>query len=384
MLTYSDLIEHLTDYLGGAADNAMQSHIRRAASNAYKRIAYHPHKWRYYICRSRVNLNGIYSTGTIAYTASTRTFAISGGSWPSWAANGEIKVDGKLYDCESVSGSSLVVTADNCPVSNISSGTSYELHQASYPLPVDFQDIHFVKNESLWQQRYVSPESWYALNRCEGSTGDPECWTVIGDLKKGRYGRQSLCVYPTPTTDAAHEFLMRRKARDMRLSGYESNPGTIAISGTTVTGTSTTFNSKMVGSVLRLTDSTTTQPTGIGGLNPYLEEFVITGYTSATSITISGTPINTYSGVKYRVTDPADVADAMQPLLLRGCEYEIAVLRNTSDASLGRAKALYNEEFIRAMEVDQLTAIAQSGITLTSSDADYYSLGNYTAETSNG
>ncbi len=370
MLTYSDMIEYTTDYLGGGADNRMQSYVRRAVVGAYQRVAMHPKGWRYYVQRTRVNLNGTYSTGTIEYTASTRTFVISDGSWPSWAKYGEITVSDSTYRVKSVSGTSLVVSDAGFPVSNIAAGTAYSISQTAYPLPATFRDVYGIEGENRTDQCYVTPEQFFHLRKTLGSGGSPTYWTVTGDDTFGTSGSKSLLVYPVPSADSPHEFLMRRLPRVIRYSGYSTNDnvGTVSISGTTVTGTSTAFTARMIGSVIRVGDSTTAIPTSIGGLEPYTEEFVITAVASATSLTIASAPTYTYSGVKYLITDPLDIDECMEQAVKRAVMYEIEVIRNGTDAAMSRARSNFDQELVRAWESDSLLAIGRAGIPFTSLD----------------
>jgi hypothetical protein len=374
MYTYSDTIEHAIDCLGGAPVDQLTSRIRRAILNAYQRLTMNNHGWRYYIVAGRVNLNGLYETGTIAYTASTRTFAITGGSWPSWAKYGQIRVDNEVYDVESVSGANLVVTSLNSPVANISSGTTYQLFQSQYAVPDDYQDLYIVTGSGAgWLQGYITPESWFTQQRNYASFGSPNRWTIAGSTNP-KYGRKALLVDPAPSSNAPHVFLYRRTARPLRLTGQEtaSTTGTLSISaaGTTVTGSGTSFSSRMIGSVLRVSDSTTTSPDGLAGAEPYTEEFVVKSVASTTSLTIASASVAAYSGVKFRVSDPIDIDDCMISAMWRGIEFEIESVRNASAAALARAKDLYQQELLGAWAIDGQSDIARAGIPLI--DDSYY------------
>lgn len=368
MFTYSDAIEHLQDYCGGAADAKGQSFIRRSVVRSYKDISQHSKGWRYYIRRGRVRQKAPVSSSTITYTSSTRVLALASGSWPTWAPLGVVRIDNVDYQIDSVSGGNAILNALNCPLDDIAAGTSYELYQTEYPLPADFQDIVIPSGYGLssnsFDQSYVTPEQWYAMEKTDGSEGDTYYWTIIGSQYVNSYGVKALCVRPIPSTTQDYEFLYRRRAREVRYSGYEPSDyaGTISISGTTVTGSGTSFTSRMVGSVIRLTDSTTTTPTGFGGLNPYTEEFVITAVASATSLSITNTPSLTYSGCKYRISDAMDVDQVMIDCLLAGCEYQIEMLRNKSDASIGRIQSKYDRSLVQAFERDIQLPIARAGV----------------------
>ncbi len=367
MITYSDMIENLTTFLGGGADDRQQSHIRLAVYDAYRRVTQHPKGWRYYIVRSRVNLNGMVSTGTVAYTASTRTFTLSGSTFPSWTVSGAIRIGSRNYEVETnPTSTTLTIDTTNAPVSDIAAGTSYQLVRYNYRLPADFQDVYWVEDDNTWTQSYVTPHQWYALDKTSMSVGSPSYWTILGDTSPGMYGRKAFNVFPAPSTSSPYEFLMRRRPRDIRLSGQSSTEtaGTIAVSSgsTTVTGTNTAFGSRMIGSVMRFTDSTTLCPNGLGGLEPYTEEHVIADVTNATTLTLATAVGSAYSGTKYRITDPLDIDDCMETAVRSAAIYEIARNRNETDADTQRQRQTYIEELMRAWEIDQTRGIDRCGI----------------------
>lgn len=76
-------------------------------------------------------LNAAYSTGTISVTAGVVTG--SGTNFPSWAADGELVVNGVSYTVASRS-SGTSITLDDTTVT-VTAGTSYTLQQVDYLLP---------------------------------------------------------------------------------------------------------------------------------------------------------------------------------------------------------------------------------------------------------
>lgn len=383
MITYSDMIEHLTTFLGGGADDRQQGHIRLAVYDAYRRVTQHPKGWRYYVLRSRVNLNGAVYAGTVAYTASTRTFTLSDSTFPSWAVYGAIRIGQRNYEI-ATNPTSTTVTIDttNAPVADIASGTAYQLVRYNYRLPSDFQDVFWVEDDNTWTQSYITPTQWYSLDKTSMSVGAPIYWTVMADSNPGQYGRKAFSVYPSPSQDGPYEFLMRRRPRDIRLSGQSATEtaGTITnTSGsTTVTGVGTSFGARMVGSVIRLTDSTTLCPNGLGGLEPYTEEHVIAAVAGATSLTLATPTASAYAATKYRISDPLDIDDCMETAVRSAAVYEIAKNRNETDADTQRQRQAYTEELMRAWEIDGLRGIDRCGIQFSNDMLDDSQLsGNY-------
>jgi hypothetical protein len=368
MITYSDMIEHALDYFGGGPADALTSKIRRGIITGYQRLTSNPHGWRYYIVSGRVNLNGAYSTGTIAYTASTRVLALTTGTWPTWAANGQVRIDSVIYDVDTrTDGSNLVLSASNCPAANISSGTTYTIFQSQYVAPQDFQDIYLTTSAGSWDQLYIDPEQWFSRQRNFYSAGTPYCWTIAGSTNP-RYGKKAIWVDPAPSADSQQVFLYRRTPRRLTYTGQETatTVGTVTLTAgsTAVTGTSTTFHARMVGSVLRVSDSTATAPDGLGGANPYTEEFVIKSVTNTTALVLAAAPEASYTGVKYRISDPIDIDDCMISPMRRAVEFEIESIRNVSEAALGRAERLYRNELVQAWAIDGQSGIARAGVPL--------------------
>lgn len=369
MLTYSDIIEHVSDYLGGSADAKGQTIVRRAIQQAYRELTQHPRGWRYFIRSGRVQLQAYDDTFTAAYTASTRALVSDGGAWPTWLQYGRVRIAGVNYDVDSVSGTTATLNSQNCPQANIATGTAVAIFQTEYPLPLDFIDIYIPGGTiTNWLNCYVRPEDWFIMEKEFLSTGDPRYWTVAGGSNINIYGQRVLAVHPIPTSAVAYEYLYKRKARPLRLTGVAAanTQGTISISGTTVTGVGTAFTALMVGSVFRVSENSANLPTGLAGLEPYAEEFVVTAFSSSTSITISAAPIGSYSGVKYRVSDPVDIDITMEDAFTRLCELHCEIILNKTDSSLARSRNSYTMSLISAWEKDQTMGLDRAGFSFAS------------------
>tara|TARA_R110002020_G_scaffold96181_6_gene230505 strand:+ start:37 stop:444 length:408 start_codon:yes stop_codon:yes gene_type:complete len=106
----------------------------------------------------------------------------------------------------------------------------------------------------------------------------------------------------------------------------------------------------MVGSVIRLADSTTTHPTGLAGTYPFLEQHKITAL-STTTVTIDGTLSTAYSGDKMVVSDPVDMNDTMVEALKAQIEYRLSRFSNDL-RNVGQTKQIADMELRRAMEAE--------------------------------
>ena len=97
------------------------------------------HDWSFLMPVATLSLNASYSTGTIAATSGVVT--LSGGTFPAWAASGEINVNGTNYTVNTRDSGTQVTLDDTSSASDVSALTTYSLHQDDYDLPDDFGNI---------------------------------------------------------------------------------------------------------------------------------------------------------------------------------------------------------------------------------------------------
>lgn len=94
-----------------------------------------PHVWSFLQpTLAQLELHGAYETGTVSVT--TGTVTLSGGTWPSWAAQGDLWVDGGYYPVSSRTNGTTLVLVDSTLTGL--SGETYSLKHRDYDLPDDF------------------------------------------------------------------------------------------------------------------------------------------------------------------------------------------------------------------------------------------------------
>jgi len=200
-----------------------------------------------------------------------------------------------------------------------------------------------------WSGIYLTPDEAMKVERVNYRSGFPLHWTIIKDPDSSGW---AVKLIGYPIKQETIDFTYRRKARALRWSGHEANAraGTVSrASSGVVTGASTAFASSMVGSVLRL-GSWSDSPGPIESMTPYSSESKITAVSSTTSLTTDSTvPIPPL--VKYLITDPIDVPQHMNNVILSGAEYWLARIRNNKPDN---AFAMYQRDLRLAMEGDVL------------------------------
>jgi hypothetical protein len=351
-LTYFDCVEHLIVSSFGGPQDAEQRDIRVAIQRAYQEIT-QIRDWSFYHVHGRVVTDAPYTAGTIEMTDSD-SVVLTGGSFATagmTAGNAKdwtIRVGARAFPVKSYdSATTLTVELEN--TESVPAGTGYVLYRMVYPLPEDLRNMDEPSNEFFWWSGiYLTPDEAMKVERVNYRSGFPLHWTIIKDPHSSGWAIK-LVGYPIKRETI--DFTYRRKARGIRYSGHETvaRAGTISASSTLIVGLSSSFSAAMVGSILRVGD-TTAQPGPIESMNPYVDERMITSQSSAIALSVDSS-INIPSATKYLITDPIDIPSHMHNVMLSGAEYWLARIR---DNKPDKAFAMYQRDLRLAMEQDVL------------------------------
>ncbi len=348
-LTMHDLLSHLRSSLGGASGDDKNDNFRQAIRDVFDDF-FADSCWAEKKAVHRIQIQEAYSTGTLVFDltggASERLITLTNGTFPSWAAYGTLVIGNELYRVTArLSNTTLQLDETFCPTADVAAGTSYVLYQDAYLLPADYEGNYDLHSPDQWKRCWIEPEDWVELST-QWRVGSDFRYTILPDERTP--GRWSLRFHGQPSQAASLTFLYEARRRTPVRDGTETESlaGTIAWTngGTTITGTSTSFDDSMIGCVLRIGTSAQ-HPTHAAGRYPYRGEHVISAVASATSLTLK-TPValTTASGIKYRVTDPVSL-DRMNHLALRkGTEAFYALLAGSSDSGKRSTWAAYQEQ----------------------------------------
>jgi len=354
--TYSDALDAVTEMAQSFGRSAPQSVLRRAVRAARNEIM-SAHQWSFLTANGRILLRARQTTGTVAFDftggTSERQLTLTGATWPSWAVDASVRFDDIVCDVqEVVDSTNVILDSVMNPGQDVSSGQSYVLYPRWYPLPNDFGSIIRVAEESSWKLGHeISLAEMMVKDKYLTGGGDPS-YFAIGPTQD-QFGSMALHLHiPSDTTEPI-DLLYRRRLRDLRYSGHNAAEfaGTIAVTAdsATVTGSSTSFESGMVNSILRISTSTT-KPTGLEGTNAWIEQRVIKSVASATSLTLDAAVATSRSGVKYVVSDPVDVAPAVWTAFLACCAKHYAVAVNLKEKA--ELIAVYQDALFTAKQGD--------------------------------
>ena len=318
------------------------------------------------------------TTTSYGTTTVPREIIISGASWPGYespltttlAQAGITVLDGELR---------LGTYSLNCLIDNVIDATHAQLDPQfypsidyltasgfmlgfpKYPLPPEFAAGIIAAERNAWFiGTYIPPDQWFTMDKYRVFTGIVRNFTFLPDPK--RYGQTALYVHPCPSVATEYDLQIKAWRRPMRLSGKEpwNYQGTITVNAgsSTITGSNTLFDQRMMGAVLRVAGAGTQKPTGTAGKNPYLFQQTVATVTSPTILTLSGpAPLfpsgsPTLTGVGYSVSDPCDVPAALWDCFKANCFAQLAAfcapkeylaVRARYEVALRAAKAADNQ-----------------------------------------
>lgn len=244
-------------------------------------------------------------------------------------------------------------------------GSDVTIEANRVELPEDFMTMSFITDSATlsWSDCYIRAEQWLGLEQTAYDTSThPFRWTILPS--RTVKNRWDICWTGSPGSDRTISFLYRRRPQDdLRFAGVETGAtsageGNQRVATTanskTVTGTSTAFTASMVGSYMRIGPtkaSARSEPSGLDGANPYVEQHRIAAYTSATTLTLETAAENTASNQAFVVSDLIDISVEHYNAFYALCE--LKYVQKTADADrISSAQAKYRDALILAMEVD--------------------------------
>ena len=153
--SYSSLLERVGEYLFGTGSGFSSDQTRKiniCISDGLNRV-YTAHDWSFLRPLADVVTTAPYATGTITIAAGVVT--LTGGTFPSWAADGVLKANNKYYSVAS-RGSNTQITLDDTSATQ-ASASSYQLARPEIPLDAAFEAIGGEGTINY----YPGPDRWY-------------------------------------------------------------------------------------------------------------------------------------------------------------------------------------------------------------------------------
>lgn len=344
--TYQDAIDTVWDQAGQDPSPKGMRDVKRAIQNAYRDLP-NIRNWSCLYKLGRIVTEAPYSTGTIAYTAVSRTVTLTGGTWPTWAGSGVLVIDSTRYlVAERSSNSAIKLAVGSTPTGDIAAGKAYQIYLDEYDLPEDFASSDYLFELGQNTLEYVPAGDMATRGWMEWSPSTPQCWTVTGARDRARSLKARLSPPPS-TGGVAYEFVYRRVPRPLTIDVYADGTITGVALSTQIVGVGTSFTSAMVGSILRV-GTALNEPTGRDGANPFRTQRTIVGVVDGSTLQVDRELEENISAAKYTVSDPIDLdVNVLLTAFLRQSSLEYSKQRNRDD------RAIREQEWRQAVQLAQ-------------------------------
>ena len=212
-LTVDDLRNSITEEMYGgdglysSLTSAEKTIVDRVRSSGMRQFYSPPpvggnaHEWTFLFPTATLSINAPQSSSTITYDdtggSSENLVTLASGTWPTWAADAKIRIDGTDYPVATrVDGTMLTLDSSDNPGADVASGTSYNLHQDDYTLPDEFGRIMgaftFAQGDNAWYTAQIVGEARVRELRMRGfnnasSQGDPRFAAIRPKIRNDNY-----------------------------------------------------------------------------------------------------------------------------------------------------------------------------------------------------
>lgn len=363
-LTAQDIQERLIRMVGGRASPETVIDIRQAIRQALRTVSA-SHNWPYYHDYLHLTTNATYTTGMITYTASNRTAILAGGTYPTWANQGVLIVDGKHARIVTRnSGTSVVLDSDDAPSSNYTG--SYTLYQYQFTLPTNDNIYRVGKlqvDQSNWIE-YIPPAFFETEARYRYMTtgGRPRWFTISRD--RLNTGQKVLSLWPYPTTELRIRMGYIRHPRDILVWDYQNGQVETDSGSTSVIGTNTAFSSIHEGAVIRTYSDRTNIPTGYDGAYPPVDEAVIDEVLDATHLDTKASLTTTQEDVSFTISDLVDVDNTILYDVVSQCaRLEFCKLQRINP----KLQAMYELDYQKALYLAKASSNSSGSVGVAGS-----------------
>ena len=330
MLTYADLINHLSVQIGQPLVGLNLQKARTAVSNAWTRLM-DMHQWRYYQRVGYLMIDAAQQTGTVEFTESTRLVTLTDATWPADVTSKHIRFDNAWYPVKERTSSTVIeLYPDKHPPRDVAAGSTYWLQKVLHPLPYEVGDVVQIINPLHNVNMQQAPLNVvHIMSDTFGQVSQPTVYALIADDRNP--GRWCLWCPAVLTQDITLNYIYSFK-RSNRIIGSETR-GTVTLTGGTATFSDAVATDNFVDAVLRISKNSLV-PTSkygradadINDLNTDVIETIIDTVTSSTVVEVRDTT-SAASAKLYEVSSRIDVREngAMEVLLQRLCEDEWGV-----------------------------------------------------------
>lgn len=348
--TFKDLVDLCTLYQSSQSDARRTELAKRAVFTAYREaMASHPWRFLKRVCTITTSAD-VSITGTV-YTASTRTFALTGA--PSWARDGNVQIESGSYEGEyeiqdvASDGTTITLRRESSISDDIAS-VDIVVARRRYPLPIDFRADRtvFDQKDQRALARFVQAREHLLSPASRRSPDSPMAYFI-------RPGRSALgkWIELTPPPTDARVISIAYQSQGRPLLMYETTGTVTGTSGSNAVTFASAPSSNCVGCVLRIRSSDSSTPTSLSGSTPWEQQRILTAL-SGTSGTLDADLDSDVTAAACVLSDPLDIdSTVLLPYLEMQALYKLGQLTRSDDAAKIKVSDL-RKAYIDACERD--------------------------------
>ena len=189
----------------GNMDAATEADVRTIIRNGLRRVRYPvlkngaAYQWRWLERYHSISVTALYETGTVEVSGGTVT--LTGGTFPTWATDGYMSVDGNIIFIDTRTDDTHLETSHT--ELEVASGTTYQLLRFRYSLPSDFDEwtggVIYSNSSDHWILASGDEADFrlrYAVNYNYNNRTTHYAVTALPD------GTPTIMFWPVPQPDA--------------------------------------------------------------------------------------------------------------------------------------------------------------------------------------
>jgi hypothetical protein len=340
LLTLSDIVERVGERIGGFDNDSRTIRmVRRAARDALRDL---PLKsdWKYYIREYQIKTSGPVNL-EVVYTQSNRTAVVTSGDIPDDATYGEIFIDGIQCKISSVSGSNLVLDANNNPGRNFTGSVVWSRSTYRIPKISKINGLWRIKNQ--FQLAYLSPSDLSSRNVAYDYAGTPVAYTIASSSV---VGASDLHFAPQP--DSIEFYRLSAIIAPSYPSVFQETGDATGSSGAT-TLTIPEATSGWVGCVIRAAPNSTDKLTDLR-YGEHEWQSVVVGVSGST-VTVTNPIPEAFTAETVLVSSLIDIDLEVMQTYYEALVYEY-YCRNAVNEQLPQAMAISSREYMLARGAD--------------------------------
>lgn len=180
--------------------------VRESVNDAIRMVA-QAKDWNWLYTTGRIDLKGAYTTGTVEVTEGSAVVTLTDGTFPTWAADGEIFIGSQWQPILTRDSATQLTLVNAWADGEDGTGKSYVLAYTQYELPSNLRTMVHITTQANWVWGNA-PVSRWQIDVARQS------WTSIGAFA-GSYlhaiERDRLVVWPYPSQDLMVNLLYVRQ-----------------------------------------------------------------------------------------------------------------------------------------------------------------------------